>query len=86
MFKGFKQWPYHPRDGETWKAQRWVLHASDGTLGKDGKFLGPKSGCELCFDKKTSVSPLEWINCGSDSDKTSPDDSMNNSTEEEDQV
>ena len=38
------------------------------------------------LSQKTSVSPLEWINCGSDSDKTSPDDSMNNSTEEEDQV
>ena len=35
---------------------------------------------------KKSVSPLEWINCGSDTEKTYPDDSMNNSTEEEDQV
>ena len=32
------------------------------------------------------VSILEWINCGTDTAETSPDNSMDNSTEEEDQV
>ena len=38
IFLGFKRWPYHPRDGETWKSQRWILEASDGSLGKNGEF------------------------------------------------
>ena len=40
----------------------------------------------VAYTNTILVSILEWINCGTDTAETSPDNSMDNSTEEEDQV
>ena len=72
---GFKPWQKHPR--EPWKSQRWVLEPQNGQF---------ERSTSSHYTNTILVSILQWINCGTDTAETSPDNSMDNSTEEEDQV
>ena len=79
---GFKPWQKHPR--EPWKSQRWVLEPQNGQFYRSASSQIPTT--DTIRTNTILVSILEWINCGTDTAETSPDNSMDNSTEEEDQV